>query len=262
MAMEITNNYSSYAAQGMAESSTANSAKKKETEKTTETAGSSKAKKTTDYANGLAKLVPSVEFKVGNSYSTAKSGKTLTVNPQLLEKMQNDPNKEKEMKEMIKGVESATRLMDSIHKASGWTVVYRHSYIDENGKYCAIACVRNDFMLNMSDKLREERKKNSEKLLEKTKERAAERREKLEETLEEKKAEKADAETTEKAEDGSAYNKAEQLLEEKIAASKDGTIYLNDTDMKTIIEAAQEEEAGKTTVKDQPQVGANLDLKI
>ena len=35
MAMEITNNYSSYAAQSVAESSTANSAKKKETEKTT-----------------------------------------------------------------------------------------------------------------------------------------------------------------------------------------------------------------------------------
>lgn len=47
-----------------------------------------------------------------------------------------------------------------------------------------------------------------------------------------------------------------------MAASKDGTIYLNGTDMKTIIKAAQEEDAGKTTVKDQPQVGANLDLKI
>lgn len=253
MAMEITNNYSSYAAQSMAESSTANSARKKETEKTTETAGRSKSKNTTDYANELAKLVPSVEFKVGNSYSTAKSGKTLTVNPQLLEKMQNDPKKEKEMKEMIKGVESATRLMDSIHKASGWTVVYRHSYIDENGKYCAIACVRNDFMLNMSDKLREERRENSEKLIEKTKEKAAEKKEELEEILEEKKVLTED-ETT-------APNKAEQLLEEKIATSKDGTIYLYDTDMKTIIEAAKEDNAGKADTKQQAGVGANLDLK-
>ena len=32
--------------------------------------------------------------------------------------------------------------------------------------------------------------------------------------------------------------------------------------MKTIIEAAQEEDAGKTTVKNRLQVGANLDLKI
>ena len=106
----------------------------------------------------------------------------------------------------------------------------------------------------MSDKLREERKKNSEKLLERAKEKAAEKKEKLEEALEERKAEKA--------EDGSAYNKAEQLINEKMSESKDGTIYLNDTDIRTIIEAAQEEDAGKTVVKDQPQVGANLDLKI
>lgn len=40
-----------------------------------------------------------------------------------------------------------------------------------------------------------------------------------------------------------------------------GTIYLNDADMKIIIEAAQKD-AGKNIVKDQPQAGANLDLKI
>ena len=247
MAMEINGNlldyavkkqnYSSYAAQSMV-----GSTKKKETESTS------------DYVNELAKLVPSVELKVGNSFSTAKSGKTLTINPQLLDKMQNDPEKEKEMKELIKGVESAVNMLDSVMNASGWSVVFKHDYIDENGKYRQIALVRNDFMLNMSDRLREERKKNSEKLIEKTKEKAAEKKEKLEETLEEKKAKKA--------EDGLACNKAEQLINEKMAASKDGTIYLNDTDIKTIIEAAQEEGAGKTTVKDQPQVGANLDLKI
>lgn len=249
MTMEITNNYSSYATQSIA-----GNTKKKETEKTQETAESSKSRSTTEYANELAKLVPSVDFKLGNGCSSAKSGKTLTVNPKLLEKMQNDPEQAKETKELIRGVESAMNLIDSINKASGWTVVYKHSYIDENGKYHSVGHYRNDFMLNMSDKLREERRKNSEKLLEKTKERAAEKTEKLEEKLEEKKAEKA--------EDGSAYNKAEQLINEKMSASKDGTIYLNDTDMKTIIEAVQEEDAGKTTVKDQSQVGANLDLKI
>ena len=251
MAMEITNNYSSYAAQ----SNAAGSTKKKETESTSETAGSSKSRSTSDYVNELAKLVPSVELKVGNSFSTAKSGKTLTINPQLLKKMQNDPEKEKEMKELIKGVESAVNMLDSVMNASGWNVVFKHDYIDENGKYRQIALVRNDFMLNMSDKLREERRKNSEKLIEKTKEKAAEKKVKLEETLEEKK--------TEKAEDGTVTpNKAERLLHEKMADSKGGTVYLNDTDIRTIIEAAQEKDAGKTTVKDQPQVGANLDLKI
>ncbi len=250
MAMEITNNYSSYAAQSMV-----GSTKRKETENTSETTGSSKSRSTSDYVNELAKLVPSVELKVGNSFSTAKSGKTLTINPQLLEKMQNDPEQEKEMKELIKGVEAAVNMLDSVMNASGWSVVFKHGYIDENGKYRQIALVRNDFMLNMSDKLREERRKNSEELIEKTKEKAAEKKEELEETLDEKKAEKAEDGTT-------TPSKAEQLLEEKLADSKDAMIYLNDTDIRTIIEAAREEDAGKTTVKVQPQVGANLDLKI
>lgn len=262
MAMEITNNYSSYVAQNIARNNAASSTKEKEAENASEATGNSKVKDTSDYANELAKLVPSVEFKVGNSYSTAKSGKILTVNPKLLEKMQNDPEQAKETKDLIKGVESATKLMDGIYKSSGWTVVYRHSYIDENGKYCAIACVRNDFMLNMSDKLREERKKNSEELIEKTKQKAEEKEEKIEEELEEKKAAETEEGTAEKVEDGSAYNKAQQLINEKMAASKDGTIYLDDTDMKTIIEAAREEDEGKTIVKNQPQAGANLDLKI
>lgn len=253
-------NYSSYVAQSMTGNGVAGSTKKKETENISEKAGSSKSKNTVDYVNELAKLAPSVEFHVGSSYQTANSGKTLTISPQLLEKMQNDPEQEKETKEMIKGVESMTKLMDGINKASGWTVVYRHSYIDENGKYRAIAYVRNDFMLNMSDKLREERQKNSEKLIEKTKEKAAEKKEELEETLEEKQA--AEEGTAEKAENESTYDKAEQLIKEKVAASKDGIIYLNDTDFRTIIEAAQEDGVGKTTVKEQTQIGANLDLKV
>ncbi len=219
MAMEIMSNVcNSYATQSIVESSTADSSKKKET--------------VAEYARKLAKLVPSVDFRVGNGCSSAKSGKTLTVSPKLLEKMQNDPEQEGETKELIRGVEFATKLIDSIHKASGWTVVYRHSYIDENGKYCATSCVRNDFMLKMSDKLREERRKNSEKLIEKTKEKAAEKKEKL-----------------------------QKILEEKMAASKDGTIYLNDSDMQTIIEAAKEDNAGKNT-KQQAGVGANLDVQV
>ncbi len=261
MAMEINgnifgysvkgHNYSSYAEQSAAGNSAANGTKKKETEKVQETAGSSKPRNTAEYANELAKLVPSVEFQVGNSFSTAKSGKTLTVNPQLLEKMQNDPEKEREMKELIKGVESMTKLFDGIYKGSGWTVVFRHSYIDENGEYRQFSLIRNDFMLNMSDELREERKKNSEKLIERLKENATE---KLQETLEEKKAEKE--------EEGTAVNKAEQLIKDKIANSKDGMVYVNDTEMKAIVEAIKEEEKSKLAAKGQTAAGTNLDLYV
>ena len=201
MAMEINRNlpdyivrkqnHSSYAAQDTAGGSAAginsiSGTKKKETEKTQEAAENRKSKNTVEYANELSKLVPSVEFKIGNGCSSAKNGKTLTINPKLLEKMQNDPKQEKETKELIRGVESAMNLIESINRASGWTVVYKQSYIDENGKYHSVGCYRNDFMLNMSDKLREERRKNSEKLIEKLKEKAEKSEEDLEENGEEK----------------------------------------------------------------------------
>lgn len=260
MAMEIRNNvYSSYGAQGMAESNGANSTKKKGLEKTAETAGSSKSKSTAEYAGELARLTPSVEFKVGGSFATAKNGQTLTINPRLLEKMQNDPEKEKEMKELIKGVETMTKWSESLNKATGWTTVFRHSYIDENGKYCHIALIRNDFMLNMSDELREERRKNAEKLLERQKEKASEKQEELQEKLE---GTEETEETEEKAEETSDRTKAGQLLEEKIADSEDGMIYMDDTEFKTLLEAIEEENAGKKDTKGQMTVGANLDLQV
>lgn len=227
MAMEITNSYNSYAAQSMVEGSAAGSTKKREA------AGNSRSKSMAEYVNELSKLVPSVELKVGNTFASAKSGKTLTINPQLLEKMQSDPEKEKEMKELIRGVETAVNLLDSVMNASGWRVVFKHDYIDENGKYRQIALVRNDFMLNMSDKLREERRQNAEKLLEKQKEKSAEKKETIEE-----------------------------MLEEKSVDSKDGMVYLYDTDIEKILEEAKEEDTEKTNTKKGTQAGANLDLQI
>lgn len=144
--------------------------------------------------------------------------------------MQNDPEKEKNMKDMIKGVESMSKLAEGIAKATGWTIVYQHSYIDENGKYHCRMQTRNDFMLNLSDKLREERRKNLEELIEKTKEKAVEKKAELEETLEERKAEEAPAEKT-----------AEEALAGK-AARSDGT--------------------GRAGAKEPVRIGANLDLQV
>lgn len=281
MAMEINSAYnnvyeSAYAAQKQ-ETAKKQDVSKKETSETVEAQKNSKVENgktkgsTASYAKELARLAPSVDFKVGNSYSTSKSGKTLTVNPQLLEKMQNNP--EKEMKEMIKGVESMTKLMDGIYKASGWSVVYRHSYIDENGKYRAVACVRNDFMLNMSDKLREERRENSEKLIEKSKEKATEKREELQKVLEENKSETEDKKTDGEQEksgiivvkENTPLEKAEQMLLEKLENSENGEIYLDDGDMQKIIEAAREQEEEQADKKQDNHanvVGANLDLKV
>lgn len=66
----------------------------RQSRKKREAAGNSRLKSTAEYVNELAKLVPSVELKVGNTFASAKSGKTLTINPQLLEKMQSDKLRE------------------------------------------------------------------------------------------------------------------------------------------------------------------------
>ena len=91
----------------------------------------------------------------------------------------------------------------------------------------------------MSEKLREERKKLTEKLMEKSKEKAEEAQEEKE----------------------SANHEVEQLLAEKIAASKDGVIYFDDTDLKRILEVAKSDSADKEDEKRQKAIGANLDLQ-
>ena len=150
-------------------------------------------------------------------------------------------------------------------RMTGRTTVFRHDWIDENGKFHSFSQTKREDKLNK--KLREEAQENAKKRIERSREKARENTEQLSEEIAEKAGEAKESEKSEEKkaakEDGTATpNKAEKLLEEKMAASKDGTIYLNDTDMKTIIEAVQEEDAGKTIVKDQLQVGANLDLKI
>ncbi len=281
MAMEITNNYNVYEnayatqKQETAKKQAASGKEASETvvaQKNSNVENGKMKSSTMAYAKELAKFAPSVDFGVGSALSSAKSGKTLTINPKLLEKMQNNPAQEKEMKELIKGVESVTKLSASINKASGWTVVYQHSYIDENGKYHSVGYYRNDFMLNMSDKLREERRKNSEKLLEKTKEKAAEKREELQEALEENKSETEDKKTDDELEksgitivkENTLLEKAERMLLEKLENSENGEIYLDDDDMQKVIEAArkQEEQARTKQSNHTNAVGANLDLRI
>ena len=281
MAMEITNNYNAYenvyatqkqqtekkqAASGKETSETAAAQKNSE-------AGNDKAKSVASYVKKLEKLVPSVEFRVGNACLSAQSGKSLTVNPKLLEKMQNDPKTKKDIEDMIKGVESMSKLAENLAKASGWTIVYQHSYIDENGKYHCRMQGRNDGMLKLSDKLREERRRNSEKLIEKSKEKAAEKEKELEEALEGNKIEteekKADGEQEKSGitivKENTLLEKAEQMILEKLENSEKGEIYLDDDDMQKVIEVAREQEE-KEAVKKQGNhanpVGANLDLQI
>ena len=279
MAMEITNNYNAYEniyATQKQQTEKKQAASGKETSETAATqknseAGNDKAKSAAGYAKKLKKLVPSVEFRVGNACVSAQRGKSLTVNPKLLEKMQNDPKTKKDMEDMIKGVESMSKLAESITKASGWTIVYQHSYIDENGKYHCRMQTRNDGMLKLSDKLREERRKNSEKLIEKSKEKATDKREELQEALEENKSETEDKKTVREQEksdiiivkENTTLKKVEQMLLEKLNNSENGEIYLDDDDMQMILDTAKEEAQGQTDkVKNSVMIGNKFDIQI
>ena len=243
MAITGVSNYNSVFESTYA-SSRKEAAKKEETKETTATKKSTETTKESsneEYLKTLQKQVPYMKLQIGYGLNTNNDGKVnvVDVNPKLLEKMQNDPKAAKEYTQRLKDVESALKWLDNYKKSVGSTVIVRHDYIDENGNLSHYSVsVRKD---ELNEKLRKKAQENAEERIEKSREKAREKAEQLAEKMAEK---------------------AEQLLEEKIASSKDGTIYLNDTDIKTIIEAAQEEDAGKTIVKDQPQVGANLDLKI
>lgn len=251
MAMEITNSYNSYATLNAAENSTG-AARQKENEKAQDAAENTRSESRAEYAAKLAKLVPSVEFKVGSTYGSAPTGQTLTVDPRLLEKMQNDPELEKKMKELIRGVESMTQLAESLNRASGWKTVYRHSYIDENGQYRQIAMTRNEHGYKMSEKLREERRKNAEKLLERQREKVEKKKEELKKKGQEKRTLTKDG----------RLERAEKLLKEKWETSKDGRISVNDTEFRTFLEIIREDDSGEDKKKERAGVGEHVDLQI
>ncbi|MBD5471302.1 MAG: hypothetical protein HDR19_09460 [Lachnospiraceae bacterium] len=248
-------------------------AKKEETNETTATQKNTKtAKKSSneEYLKSLQKQVPYIKLQTGYGINTSKDGKVnvVDVNPKLLEKMQNDPKAAKEYTQRLKDVEAAVKWVDNFEKSMGYTAVVRHGYVDENGNYSNFAVVVRKDELN--EKLRKEAQENAEEQIEKSREKARENAEQLAEKMAEKAEEVAESEKKQenaaekkvvKEDKTTTSNKAEQLLEEKIASSKDGTIYLYDTDIKTIIEATKEDNAGKANTKQQAGVGANMDLK-
>lgn len=129
-----------------------------------------------DYARELAKLAPSVQMRVGTTIPSGRSGKTLTINPALLNKMQHDPKQAQDTKDMIKGVEFITKFVDGLYKSTGKVLLYRHSYIDAEGKYRCFSRVKDVRGEKMSATLRKQRQKNSQNLIAKTKANAVKKR--------------------------------------------------------------------------------------
>lgn len=192
------------------------------------------------YLKKLQSKVSYVELETGLGLSTKRDNKmgTVTINPKLLEKMQNDPEAEKKYTQMIKDIETAEKTAISYYNALGGCVERTsHWYIDENGKYYHFAFTRRDDRLNK--KLREEAKKNAEKQIEVTRKKVREKAEKLKE-------------------------KAEERLLEKLSKSDNGEVYFNDEEIKTIIAASKEIQENQPEKKSayREQAGANLDVKI
>lgn len=239
-----------------------------------------------EYLKGLQKKAPymNLELGTGLSMNRDKRAGVLTINPKLLEKMQNDPEAEKKYTQLVKDIERAEKTGDAYYNALGGVVERTsHWYIDENGKYYHFAYTRRDDKLNK--KIRQEAKENAEKLIEKTREKARKKAKELKEQLETKAEEAREEEA--KAEGAKEENKnqkpseniqtpkdvvaecVEQLLTEKLENSENGEICLNEEDMQPIMEAIREEDAAtESRSAETPagtkgtEVGAAVDLKV
>lgn len=224
-----------------------------EKEKTKSTTTAKKTKINTDeYVRKLQKQVKDLSLEVGTGLNTKKDNMVgaVTINPKLLEKMQNDPKAEREYTQMLQGIQRAESIVGSYYNSIG-NVVERtsHWYMDENGNLVSFGHVRIENKLDKE--LRKQADENAKKLIEKTREKAKEKAEELQERLDSIKEAKADK---------SAESKAEKILSEKFSDAVDGEIYLNETDMKPILQTIRAEEQEKT--KSELGVGMNLDLMI
>lgn len=223
----------------------------KEKTKSTTTAKESKIN-TDEYVRKLQKQVKDLSLEVGTGINTKKDNMVgaVTINPKLLEKMQNDPKAEREYTQMLQGIQRAESIVGSYYNSIG-NVVERtsHWYMDENGNLVSFGHVRIENKLDKE--LRKQADENAKKLIEKTREKAKEKAEELQERLDGIKEAKTDK---------TAKTQAEKMLSEKMAGAVDGEIYLDETDMKPILQTIKTEEQEK--IKSEPGVGKNLDLKI
>lgn len=186
-----------------------------------------------EYLKKLQNKVSYVELETGFGLSTKRDNKmgTITINPKLLDKMQNNSEEENKYTQMIKDIERAEKTATSFYNALGGCVERTsHWYIDENGKYYHFAYTRRDDKLNK--KLREEEKKNAEKQIEVTRKNAREKAKGLEEKL------------AKKAEE----NKKKSQEQKSFAKNPDS------------VNSLKEKAEKKPT--DTEQAGANLDVKI
>lgn len=140
-----------------------------------------------EYLKSLQKKVPYVKLETGFALNMKKDKRAgvITVNPELLKKMQNDPEAAKKYTQTLKDIERAEKTGDAYYNGLGGVVERTsHWYVDEEGNFSHFAYTRRDDRLNK--KIRREAQEKSEELIEKNREKAVEARKKRKEALTEK----------------------------------------------------------------------------
>ena len=210
MAMEITNNYSNYAA------NYADTAKKADSKAATEVKTNSKDK-VQEYYEKLCKKFPEITFNTGSSLMSGNKNKVvINLSSECLKKMANDPEFAKKVEFNLTGAVPGQNRMFAQAKADNAVIHGVTTVIDADGN-ASVTCggmtrtsgsKQNSTTLNTEKKQKErlEKKREERKILE---EKAAKKRA-------EKKAEERRAERK-------AANEARIYTNEYIATSTDKT---------------------------------------
>ncbi len=247
MSMEITNNYAGYTGYTRTEYS-----EKKEAEEIDKASGSTKAINNSEYLEKLKKQFPELNMEMGSFLSIKNDHKiSFKINPRILEKMQNNPEQEKETMELLKGAVAARKLMEMFHKATGHEYVFCHDYIDENGKFhhTSLSVSKNP----LNEKLRKKAREETEKRINKSIESARKKRKNFDKQLHDKLNEDK-LKATHKSE-LQVSEKVKELLERKSVKTTDGYLIPRESDFMDIIKIAKEEITPAN-------VGSILDVKV
>lgn len=241
MAIEISNNYSSYASHY---TNTTNNKKKttesSTTKETTETSCTTK-KTAADEISYLSNKYSNYSFVAANYTKGMKYGSSSTTNvaisPQFLAKMASDPELEKEYEENIAVMQECDEQNARQVAAGGWHVVAQGWAIDKDGGISKWSIVQKDdtksHLQTMSENAEKIRKQNEEK-----------RQEKVE--LEEKR--QASREEKKKLQE-----KLNEVNKEQFGDKWKGVVVIHKDDENAAVPKADKDNAAVT--------GLNMDLK-
>ena len=238
MAMEISNNYSSYV------SSYTNTTdnKKKTTESSTTTETSSTTKKTAaDELSYLSEKYSNYSIVAANYTKGMQYGSSSTVNvaisPQFLAKMASDPELEKEYEKNIAAMQECDEQNVRQAAAGGWHVAAQGWAIDKDGGISKWSIVQKDdtksHLQTMSENAEKIRKQNEEK-----KQKKAELEEKRQANREEKKK---------------LQEKLDEAGKDQFDDKWKGVVVISKDDENAAVPKADKDNAGIT--------GLNMDLK-